>query len=121
MKSHHIQLATVAAMAAAMAVTPLAFSMLKAVVQGTAVVTKAPADPVWYRPPGFPATRRPPEVFSDGMRHYEKLRQCRDDEYCQNLNSIMPRSKDYDRLKARPLDPTGNRIAPRPRWDWKQT
>jgi hypothetical protein len=25
------------------------------------------------------------------------------------------------RLKARPLDPTGNRVAPRPRWEWKQT
>lgn len=29
--------------------------------------------------------------------------------------------EDLKRLKARPLDPTGNRVAPRPRWEWKQT
>lgn len=119
MKSHYIQIAAVAALGAAAAATPLAWSLLKAS-QGAAVTQPAPADPVWYRPPGFPATQRPMEVYSDGMRHYRELRQCRDDEYCPNLNSIMPR-KDYERLKMRPLDPTGHRVAPRPRWDWKQT
>ena len=29
--------------------------------------------------------------------------------------------EDLKRLKARPLDPTGNRVPPRPRWEWNQT
>jgi hypothetical protein len=37
------------------------------------------------------------------------------------LRNAEKRKRELDRLKMRPLDPTGNRVVPRPRWDWKQT
>lgn len=56
---------------------------------------------------------------------WKGLMRCIDRPLCDALmdkrKADAEHKKTLDRLKMRPLDPTGNRIAPRPRWDWKQT
>jgi hypothetical protein len=49
---------------------------------------------------------------------------CIDNRFCDKLMDTRKadeRKRELDRLRMRPLDPTGNRVVPRPRWDWKQT
>ena len=91
---------------------------------------------LWAQSPATPARAQPPVESLDHLiqrlnppgrgrdAEWKALMRCIDQPLCDRLMDTRKadeHKRTLDRLKARPLDPTGNRVAPRPRWDWKQT